>query len=224
SVGADIGDVCRGLGSDSRIGPRFLRAGIGYGGSCFPKDIAAFRAAAMEHGYSFELLEEVHKINEQQRQRFLKKVRAALWTLKDERLAVLGLAFKDGTDDVRESPAIWIIENLLREECQIVAFDPAAMERAKAVLGDAISFATDPYAAADGADALLILTEWKEFATLDLARIKQLLNYPIVLDGRNLYSPQQMTAAGLDYYSMGRARCQGSASDIDLAADLEMHG
>src|SRR5262249_8043980 len=117
-----------------------------------------------------------------------------------------------------------IIENLLREECQIVAFDPAAMERAKAVLGDAISFATDPYAAADGADALLILTEWKEFATLDLACIKQLLNYPIVLDGRNLYSPQLMAEAGLDYYSMGRAHCRGSASDVNLAANAKNAG
>src|SRR5262249_14393549 len=108
AAGADIEDVCKGLGSDSRIGPRFLRAGIGYGGSCFPKDVAAFRSAAREHGYKFELLDEVHRINEQQRQRFLKKVRTALWTLKEKRLAVLGLVLKDGTDDVRESPAIEI--------------------------------------------------------------------------------------------------------------------
>jgi UDPglucose 6-dehydrogenase len=204
AVGADIGDVCKGIGSDTRIGPRFLRAGIGYGGSCFPKDIAAFRSAALEHGYKFELLDEVHKINGQQRQRFLKKVRAALWTLKGKRLAVLGLAFKDGTDDVRESPAIEIIEALLGEGCQIVAFDPAAMQRARGILGDSIDYAKDPYSAAEGADALLILTEWKEFATLDLPRIRELLNYPLILDGRNLYSPQQMAAAGLDYYSMGR--------------------
>jgi UDPglucose 6-dehydrogenase len=205
AVGADIEDVCKGIGTDTRIGPRFLRAGIGYGGSCFPKDVAAFRSAAREHGYKFDLLDEVHRINEQQRQRFLKKVRTALWTLKDKRLAVLGLAFKDGTDDVRESPAIEIIKCLLAEGCQIVAFDPAAMQRAKAVLGDSVAYANDAYAAATGADALLILTEWKEFAALDLARIRELLNYPIVLDGRNLYSPREMAAAGLDYYSMGRA-------------------
>jgi len=205
AVGADIEDVCKGIGTDTRIGPRFLRAGIGYGGSCFPKDVAAFRSAAREHGYKFELLDEVHRINEQQRQRFLKKVRTALWTLKDKRLAVLGLAFKDGTDDVRESPSIEIIKCLLAEGCQIVAFDPAAMERAKGVLADSVAYASDAYAAATGADALLILTEWKEFAALDLARIRELLNYPIVLDGRNLYSPKQMAAAGLDYYSMGRA-------------------
>jgi UDPglucose 6-dehydrogenase len=204
AVGADIADVCKGIGSDTRIGPRFLRAGIGYGGSCFPKDVAAFRAAAREHGYKFELLDEVHRINQQQRQRFLKKVRTALWTLKDKRLAVLGLAFKDGTDDVRESPAIEIIQSLLAEGCHITAFDPAAMQRAKGILGVSIAYATDAYAAAEGADALLILTEWKEFAALDLARIRELLGYPIVLDGRNLYSPKQMAEAGLNYYSMGR--------------------
>lgn len=204
AVGADIEDVCKGIGSDTRIGPRFLRAGIGYGGSCFPKDVAAFRSAARKHGYRFELLDEVHRINQQQRHRFLKKVRLALWTLKNKKLAVLGLAFKDGTDDVRESPAIDIIKGLIEEGCQITAFDPAAMVRAKEVLGDSISYAADPYAAARDADALLILTEWKEFASLDLARIKQLLNYPIVLDGRNLYAPADMARAGLNYYSMGR--------------------
>jgi UDPglucose 6-dehydrogenase len=205
AVGADIEDVCKGIGTDTRIGPRFLRAGIGYGGSCFPKDVAAFRSAAREHGYKFELLDEVHRINEQQRHRFLKKARTALWTLKDKRLAVLGLAFKDGTDDVRESPAIEIIKSLLAEGCHIVAFDPAAMESAKRVLADSVVYADDAYSAAKGSDALLILTEWKEFAALDLSRIRELLNYPIVLDGRNLYSPKQVAAAGLDYYSMGRA-------------------
>jgi UDPglucose 6-dehydrogenase len=205
AVGADIEDVCKGIGSDTRIGPRFLRAGVGYGGSCFPKDLAAFRAVAREIGYKFELLTEVHRINEQQRQRFLKKVRTALWTLKNKHLAVLGLAFKDGTDDVRESPAIEIIQALLAEGCRVTAFDPAAMQRARAVLGDSIAYAPDAYTAAKGADALLILTEWKEFAALDLPRLRELLGYPIVLDGRNLYSPQQMAAAGLDYYCMGRA-------------------
>lgn len=205
SVGADIEEVIRGIGSDSRIGSGFLRAGIGYGGSCFPKDVSAFRSVAREFGYEFRLLDEVNKINEEQRQRFIKKVRAALWTLKNKRVAALGLAFKDGTDDVRESPAIHIIKSLLEEGCQITAFDPAAMERAKTVLGDRISYAEDAYAAAKGADALLILTEWKEFANLDLARLKELLSYPIVLDGRNLYSPEEMASAGLNYYSVGRA-------------------
>jgi UDPglucose 6-dehydrogenase len=210
AVGADVEDVCKGLGSDSRIGPRFLRAGIGYGGSCFPKDIAAFRAVARDFGCQFGLLDEVHRINDEQRQRFLKKVRGALWTLKRKRLAVLGLAFKDGTDDVRDSPAIEIVKGLLDEGCNIVAFDPAAMGRARALLGDSISYAPDAYAAAKGADALLILTEWKEFASLDLHRLKELLNYPIVLDGRNLYSPQDMARAGLSYYSVGRTAVEVS--------------
>lgn len=204
AVGADIEEICQGIGSDSRIGPKFLRAGIGYGGSCFPKDIAAFQSVAHDCGYPFRLLDEVRRINEEQLQRYLRKVRKALWTLKGKRLAVLGLAFKSGTDDVRESPAIQVVQALLREGCHIVAFDPAAMQRARTVLGETVAYAADPYAAAKGADALLILTEWKEFAALDLARIKGLLNYPIVLDGRNLYSPQEMAKAGLHYYSVGR--------------------
>lgn len=204
AAGADIEEVCQGIGSDTRIGPRFLRAGIGYGGSCFPKDVAAFRSAARSHGYKFELLDAVHKINEQQRQRFLRKVRMALWTLKGKRLCVLGLAFKDGTDDVRESPSLQIVQGLIEEGCEITVFDPAAMANAKTVLGEAVRYAPDPYAAAEDADALLILTEWKEFASLDLKRIRELLRYPIVLDGRNLYSPETMAKAGLDYHSMGR--------------------
>jgi len=205
AVGGDIEDVCRGIGSDGRIGTRFLRAGIGYGGSCFPKDVAAFRSVAKEHGCQFDLLDAVHVVNEEQRQRFIKKVRMALWTLKKKRLGVLGLAFKDGTDDVRESPAIQIVQSLLREGCEITAYDPAAMDQAKVVLGDTITYAPDAYAAARKADALLILTEWKEFATLDLVRLREVLNYPIVLDGRNLYSCDEMARAGLNYYSVGRA-------------------
>jgi UDPglucose 6-dehydrogenase len=210
AVGADIGEVCKGVGSDKRIGSRFLNAGIGYGGSCFPKDVAAFRSAARKFGYKFELLDEVHRINEQQRVRFLRKVRMALWTLRGKRLCVLGVAFKDGTDDVRESPSLQIVQSLIGEGCEITVFDPAAMVNAKAVLGDAVRYAPDAYAAIEGADALLILTEWKEFASLDLLRIKKLLKYPIVLDGRNLYSPAEMAKAGLDYHSMGRAPLQTS--------------
>jgi len=205
AVGADIEDVGRGVGSDTRIGMRFLRAGIGYGGSCFPKDVAAFRAVAKECGCPFDLLHQVDKINQDQRQRFIRKVRLALWTLKNKRLAVLGLAFKGGTDDVRESPAIEIIQNLLKEGSKIIAFDPAALKNAKEILGDNIDYASDPYSAAKGADALLILTEWKEFATLDLPRLRDLLNYPIVLDGRNLYRPEVMAEAMLNYYSVGRS-------------------
>lgn len=204
SVGADIEEVCSGIGSDSRIGPDFLRAGIGYGGSCFPKDVAAFRAVTREFGYEFPLLDEIKRINEEQRVRFIRKIRGALKTLKNKKLGVLGLAFKDGTDDVRESPAIRVIESLLDEKCQIVAFDPAAMERARQILGNRITYASDVYSAAEGADALLILTEWKEFANLDLVRMKRALRSPVVLDGRNLFSRAEMLEAGLNYHSIGR--------------------
>ncbi len=212
SVGANIEEVSKGIGSDSRIGPEFLRAGIGYGGSCFPKDVAAFRAVTHEFGFEFPLLDEIKRINDEQRVRFVHKVRIALGTIKGKRLAVLGLAFKDGTDDVRESPAIKVIEQLLEEKCQITAFDPAAMDRAKQILGSRINYASDPYAAADGADALLILTEWKEFASLDLVRIKHLLGSSIVLDGRNVFSQTEMSEAGLSYHSIGRPALDASRS------------
>src|SRR5215470_14441754 len=214
SVGADIEEVCRGIGSDGRIGPDFLRAGIGYGGSCFPKDVAAFRSVAREFGFEFPLLDEIKRINEEQRARFITKVRGALRTLKNKKLAVLGLAFKDGTDDVRESPAIQVIELLLQEKCDIVAFDPAAMERARQVLGTRISYAADAYVAANGADALLILTEWKEFTNLDLLRIKRLLRSPVVLDGRNLFDRAEMAAAGLNYHSIRRSTLEVAHSFV----------
>jgi UDPglucose 6-dehydrogenase len=199
-----VQQVCDGIGTDSRIGPKFLNPGIGYGGSCFPKDLMAFRAVAKESGYDFRLLEEVIRINEEQRSRFLRKVRSVLWTLRGKKLCVLGLAFKGGTDDIRESPALLLVQELMREGCKISAYDPAAMERAKEVLGDGVEFATDPYQAAKGADAVLILTEWEEFAALDLARLRGVVKYPIVLDGRNLYDPALMTANGFSYYSVGR--------------------
>jgi len=204
AVGADVRQVCQGIGADARIGPRFLNPGIGYGGSCFPKDLRAFRAVARECGYDFRLLDEVMRINEGQRERFLSKVRKALWTLRGKRLAVLGLAFKDGTDDIRDSPALHLVQDLVREGCLITAYDPAAMERAQEVLHSSVDFAGSAYDAAAGADALLILTEWEDFATLDLNQLRGKLRYPIVLDGRNLYDPQVMAAHGISYYSVGR--------------------
>jgi UDPglucose 6-dehydrogenase len=204
SVGADVHQVCDGIGADSRIGPRFLNPGIGYGGSCFPKDLMAFRAVAKENGYDFRLLEEVIRINDEQRHRFLRKVRSVLWTFRGKRLGVLGLAFKGGTDDIRESPGLLLVRELLREGCRICAYDPAAMERAKEVLKSGVDFAVDAYEAAADADALLILTEWEEFAALDLDRLRGLMKYPIVLDGRNLYDPAVMVEHGFSYYSVGR--------------------
>jgi UDPglucose 6-dehydrogenase len=205
SVGADVNQVCHGVGTDARIGPRFLNPGIGYGGSCFPKDVMAFRAVARECGYDFRLLDEVMRINEDQRQRFLRKVRSALWTLRGKTLGVLGLAFKGGTDDIRESPALLLVQSLLQEGCKITAYDPAAMERTQEAMNSEITFAGSAYEAARGADALLILTEWEEFANLDLIRLNQELKYPIVIDGRNLYDPDTMAAHGFTYYSVGRA-------------------
>jgi UDPglucose 6-dehydrogenase len=210
SVGANVHQVVNGIGSDSRIGPRFLHPGIGYGGSCFPKDVMAFRAVAKECGYDFRLLDEVMRINEDQRQRFLRKVRSALWTLRGKNLGVLGLAFKGGTDDIRESPALFVVQALLQEGCKITAYDPAAMDRAQELIHAeamraGMKFANSAYEAAQGADALLILTEWEEFANLDLDRVRRELKYPIVIDGRNLYDPDVMAAQGFTYYSVGRA-------------------
>src|SRR5882724_1084875 len=204
SVGANVQQVCDGIGTDSRIGPRFMNPGIGYGGSCFPKDLMAFRAVAKENGYDFRLLEEVVRINEEQRHRFLRKVRSVLWTFRGKRLGVVGLAFKGGTDDIRESPALLLVQELLREGCHVCAYDPAAMERAKEVLKSGVEFVSDAYEAATGADALLILTEWEEFAALELDRLRKLLKYPIVIDARNLYDPAVMSAHGFSYYSVGR--------------------
>jgi UDPglucose 6-dehydrogenase len=206
ATNANVEQVARGMGLDSRIGPKFLRPGIGYGGSCFPKDVAAFRSVADQLGIDFSLLTEVEKINNQQKKRFLNKVRSALWTLRGKRIGVLGLAFKGGTDDIRESPAIDIIEMLLAEGCSIAAFDPAAVKRTGEILpaGPKLHYVTDAYAAADDADALLILTDWSEFAALDLNRLNKALRYPIVIDGRNLYDPDIMMKAGFTYLSIGR--------------------
>jgi UDPglucose 6-dehydrogenase len=205
-VDADVEHVARGMGLDNRIGKRFLSAGIGYGGSCFPKDVAAFRYVAQQLGIDFGLLEEVEKINELQKERFFQKIRSALWTLRKKRLGVLGLAFKGGTDDIRESPALEIIRMLLDAGASICAHDPAAIERAKVEMPPHanLQYTDDPYAAADNADALLILTDWAEFSRLDLKRLRYTLRYPIVIDGRNLFDPWVMQDLGFTYLSVGR--------------------
>ncbi len=203
---ANVEQVAKGMGLDSRIGPKFLRPGIGYGGSCFPKDVAAFRSVAEQLGIDFNLLTEVEKINAQQKKRFLSKVRSALWTLRGKRIGVLGLAFKGETDDIRESPAIELVQMLMAEGCSIVAYDPAAMKRTAEVLPESpqLRYALDSYAAADDADALVILTDWAEFAALDLDRLNKTLRYPIMIDGRNLFDPQIMAERGFTYISTGR--------------------
>jgi UDPglucose 6-dehydrogenase len=204
---ADVEQVAKGIGLDSRIGPKFLRPGIGYGGSCFPKDVAAFRSVAEQMGVDFSLLSEVEKINAAQKKRFLSKVRSALWTLRGKRLAVLGLAFKGETDDIRESPAVDMVEMLLAEGCVIVAYDPAAMKRTQEVLPASaqMKYAESAEDAARDADALLILTDWTEFGKLDLNMLRGAMRYPIVIDGRNLYDPLVMMESGFTYLSVGRS-------------------
>jgi UDPglucose 6-dehydrogenase len=206
AVDGDIEEIAAGMGLDSRIGPKFLSAGLGYGGSCFPKDVAAFSQIAQQQGVHFQLLDEVRKINDGQREIFFNKALTALWTLRGKKLAALGLAFKGGTDDIRESPAIAIIEKFLEAGAVVAAYDPAAIERAKEVLppSDKMSYAGSIYEAAQDADAALILTDWKEFAELDLVQLKQSLRFPIVIDGRNLFDPQTMRDHGFTYVSMGR--------------------
>jgi len=205
-VDADIEDIAAGIGLDSRIGPKFLRAGLGYGGSCFPKDVAAFHCVAEQEGVNFELLHEVRKINESQKDLFVDKVRAMLWTLRGKRLAALGLAFKGDTDDIRESPAIDVIRDLLEAGAWVTAYDPAAMGRAREVLppSSKLRYASDTFEAVQDADAVLILTDWKEFADLDLDRLNEAVRFPIVIDGRNLYKPQKMLEHGFTYVSVGR--------------------
>ena len=203
---ANVEQVAQGMGLDSRIGKKFLRPGIGYGGSCFPKDVAAFRSVAEQLGVDFSLLNEVEKINANQKKRFLSKVRSALWTLRGKRVAVLGLAFKGDTDDIRESPAIDLVEMLINEGCAVAAYDPAAMKRTEEELpaGPLLRYATSIFDAAADADALLILTDWTEFAKIDLQHLNTVLRYPIVIDGRNLYDPAIMTDHGFTYMSVGR--------------------
>jgi UDPglucose 6-dehydrogenase len=206
AAGVNVEEVALGIGMDDRIGPQFLRAGIGYGGSCFPKDVAAFRWVAEQLGQQFDLLAEVEKINSQQKKIFFRKIRSALWTLRGKNLAVFGLAFKGGTDDIRESPAIEIVQMLLKEGCCVTLYDPAAAARAKSVLpeGPQVRYAEDMYEAAQDAGALVILSDWQEFAAVDLDRLLTALRHPIVVDGRNLLDPQLMLNKGFTYFSVGR--------------------
>ena len=205
AVGASIEEVSHGVGMDHRIGTGFLSAGLGYGGSCFPKDIKAFCAIGEQLGTELTLLREVERINERQRELFLRKIRSTLWNLRGKKIAALGLAFKGGTDDIRESPAIAMVRSLLAEGCRVTAYDPAAIENARRELDSHhLSFAASPYAAMDGADALLLLTDWPEFARLDLDQVKARLALPIVFDGRNLYRCAEMAERGFTYISVGR--------------------
>jgi UDPglucose 6-dehydrogenase len=191
------------MGMDSRIGRKFLDAGLGFGGSCFPKDLSAFIKIAEQLGYDFRLLKEVQRINAEQMDRFVKKIADTLWVLKDKTLGVLGLAFKQNTDDVRNSPAIELCQRLLREGAKLRVHDPKAMGKAKAVLRDVV-YVEDMNAVAEGCDALVIATEWEQFKQLDLERARRALTHPIMFDGRNLFDPAEMERAGWIYKSIGR--------------------
>ncbi len=204
--GADVEKVADGIGMDHRIGRDFLNAGIGYGGSCFPKDIAAFITIAERLGVPFNLLKEVQRINNAQKERFLKAIRETLWVLREKRIAVWGLTFKPDTDDLRSSVAIELVADLLREGAHVVAYDPKGMQKARAIkaVADA-EFASSALEAVNDAEALVIATEWNEFANVDLAVLKEKMRTPIVFDGRNLLDPGTMGRLGFHYYSIGRA-------------------
>ena len=201
--GANITDVVTGMGLDKRIGRAFLNAGLGYGGSCFPKDISAFVHITQELGYDFRLLKEVQKINTEQAGRFLKKIHETLWIVKDKTIGVLGLAFKPDTDDMRLAPSLDILRPLIQEGARIKAFDPQAMTKAKEFL-PTIEYCSDAYAAAEGVDALILCTEWKEFQSLDLEKLKSVMGHPTLFDGRNVFDPKRMADLGFTYVSIGR--------------------
>jgi UDPglucose 6-dehydrogenase len=201
--GANVIEVANGIGLDARIGRRFLDAGLGFGGSCFPKDLSAFVKISEQLGYDFRLLKEVQRINTEQMDRFVKKIQDTLWVLKDKRIGVLGLAFKQNTDDVRLSPAIDLCERLLKEGAHLRVYDPKAMDKARALL-PTVTYCKDMNDVAEGCDALVVATEWPEFKKLDLERARKGLTHPILFDGRNLFDPAEMEKLGFIYKSVGR--------------------
>ena len=201
--GANVQEVANGIGMDARIGRRFLDAGLGFGGSCFPKDLSAFIKISEQLGYDFRLLKEVQRINTGQMDRFVKKITDTLWVLKEKKIGVLGLAFKQNTDDVRLSPAIDLCLSLQKEGALLRVHDPKAMDKARAVLTN-VTYVPDMNAVAQGCDALVIATEWPEFKKLDLERARKTMTHPILFDGRNLFDPREMERIGFIYKSVGR--------------------
>jgi UDPglucose 6-dehydrogenase len=218
-VGADIGKVSEGMGLDPRIGDAFLNPGIGFGGFCFPKDVQAFIRIAEKSGCNFSLLKEVERINQQRIAHFAEKIRKELWSLRGKRIAVWGLAFKPNTDDVRFAPSIPLIQILMQEGAVISAYDPEASEKARELL-PAITYCKDPYEAAQSADAILIVTEWDEFRTIDWARLASVVERQLIIDGRNVFDVAEVTAHGFQYVSIGRLpgmpRPEAEAASPDL--------
>lgn len=202
-TGADIKKVARGMGLDARIGRGFLNSGIGYGGSCFPKDVDAFIHISGKLGYDFGILKAARKVNEEQRALFVRKIEEALWIVKGKTIAVLGVSFKPNTDDMRSAPSVDIINSLKEDGAKIRAYDPQAMKKAKALI-KGVSFCKDAYDAARGSDAILIVTEWHEFEIMDLVRVKKIMKSPLIIDGRNIFDPAKMKKLGFKYISIGR--------------------
>jgi len=213
-VGADVEEVARGMGMDARIGPSFLRPGIGYGGSCFPKDVTALKQMAGNTGYSFQLLASVIEVNELQKRRVIGKLKDRLGSLRNRRVTLLGLAFKPHTDDMREASSIVLASRLIAEGASVVAFDPVAAERARAVLPAAVEIADSMVTAVTGADALVIVTEWPEFRAVLDADVRAAMRRPLIVDGRNLLDPDAAVAAGFTYLSIGR---------VERDPDRELH-
>ena len=203
STGADITKVAHGMGLDQRIGKGFLEAGIGYGGSCFPKDVDAFMHISGKLGYDFGMLKTARKVNEEQKALFVRKIEEALWIVKGKTIGVLGLAFKPNTDDMRSAPSVDIINRLKEDGARIKVYDPQAMKNARSIL-KGVTFCKDPYEAARASDAIAIVTEWHEFRVMDLRRIKKLMRNPLIIDGRNIFDPERMQRLGFRYISMGK--------------------
>ncbi len=201
--GASVTEVARGMGMDKRIGPQFLSAGIGYGGSCFPKDVAAFEAISRELGYEFGILRDVQRINAEAREGFLKRVEEELWIVKGKTIAAFGLSFKPNTDDLRESVAMAVVQSLAARGAKVRAYDPQAGAKAKEVLKD-VTLCGSALEAATGADCALLLTEWDEFRNLDLKKLRKVMAHPTLIDGRNVFDPQKMKELGFTYRSIGR--------------------
>ncbi|NKE70506.1 UDP-glucose dehydrogenase family protein [Candidatus Manganitrophus noduliformans] len=202
-VGANVQDVAKGMGLDGRIGSKFLHPGPGFGGSCFPKDVSALDKIAQKSGYEFKIVKAVIEVNRQQRERMIAKIEKEVGSFKGKQIGILGLSFKPNTDDMREAPSVAIIRALQERGAKIVAHDPAAMEESKKVLKE-VTYAADPYAVADGSDAIILMTEWNPFRNLDLDQIKKKLKSPIFIDLRNVYEPKKMAALGFQYTSVGR--------------------
>lgn len=220
-VGADVVKVAEAIGLDRRIGKDFLNAGLGFGGSCFPKDLAAFIRLGEKVGYDFKLLKAVEEINREQNRLVTKKIENALWTIEGKTVGILGLAFKPGTDDLRNAPCLGVIEFLLREGARVKAYDPQAMEKAKKIFPQ-LSYCADPYEVARESDCLVLVTEWDEFKRLQFSTIKTVMKQPILVDARNLYNPLEMKQLGFNYIGIGRKQSGSPSGEATGSQDNRM--